>query len=267
MAVENVTNNANASSFYSNTLANTAQTNSTSSTTDKSNETESTNTTSTTNSKDSSRINKNSVLDKDAFLKLLLIEMQNQDPTDPMDTDKMLTQTSQLAALEMQQNTNDTMQKMVETMKQLSDSMISSGNMAVVNAIGRMATITDTTFRLENSTQIISVRMYLPKATGDGGATFEVVDSKGNTVRKIQVGKDQLKQGVNIIGWDGRDDDGVFVGSGNYSMKVSYLDADGGTSTSSYGSYLIESVKFVDGVGKLIIGGKEVTFDQIAQIS
>lgn len=228
-----------------------------------------TNTSSTTNSTSSTSstsTNKNSTLDKDAFLKLLLIEMQNQDPTDPMDTDKMLTQTSQLAALEMQQNTNDTMQKMVETMELLSESMISSGNMAVINALGKMATITDTTFKLENSNQTISVRMYLPKETKDG-ATFNVLDSKGNVVREIKVSKDELKQGVNIIGWDGRDNDGVFVGSGNYSMRVSYADIDGGTSTSSYGSYPIESVKFKDGVGILVIGGKEVTFDQISQIS
>lgn len=225
-----------------------------------------TNVTNSTNSTSSTSTNKNSTLDKDAFLKLLLIEMQNQDPTDPMDTDKMLTQTSQLAALEMQQNTNDTMQKMVETMEQLSESLISSGNMSVINAIGKMATITDTTFKLENSTQTISVRMYLPKETKDG-ATFNVMDSKGNVVREIKVDKDSLKQGVNIIGWDGRDNNGVFVGAGNYTMKVTYTDIDGGSSSSSYGSYPIESVKFVNGVGKLIIGGKEVTFDQISQIS
>lgn len=225
-----------------------------------------TNVTNSTNSTSSTSTNKNSTLDKDAFLKLLLIEMQNQDPTDPMDTDKMLTQTSQLAALEMQQNTNDTMQKMVETMEQLSESLISSGNMSIINAIGKMATITDTTFKLENSTQTISVRMYLPKETKDG-ATFKVMDSKGNVVREIKVDKDSLKQGVNIIGWDGRDNNGVFVGAGNYTMKVTYTDIDGGSSSSSYGSYPIESVKFVDGVGKLIIGGKEVTFDQISQIS
>ena len=225
-----------------------------------------TNVTNSTNSTSSTSTNKNSTLDKDAFLKLLLIEMQNQDPTDPMDTDKMLTQTSQLAALEMQQNTNDTMQKMVETMEQLSESLISSGNMSVINAIGKMATITDTTFKLENSTQTISVRMYLPKETKDG-ATFKVMDSKGNVVREIKVDKDSLKQGVNIIGWDGRDNNGVFVGAGNYTMKVTYTDIDGGSSSSSYGSYPIESVKFVNGVGKLIIGGKEVTFDQISQIS
>lgn len=228
-----------------------------------------TTTTNTTNSTttNSTATNVNSVLDKDAFLKLLLIEMQNQDPTDPMDTDKMLTQTSQLAALEMQQNTNETMQKMVETMQQLSDSMLSNGNMAIVGALGKMATITDTTFRLDNSTQAISVRMYLPKATGDGGATFQILNTKGDVLRNIKVEKADLKQGVNIIGWDGRDDNGVFVGSGNYTMKVSYLDSDGGTTTSNYGSYPIESVKFKDGVGILVIGGREVKFDEVSQIS
>lgn len=208
----------------------------------------------------------NSVLDKDAFLQLLLVEMQNQDPTDPMDTDKMLTQTAQLSSLEMQQNTNETMEKMVETMEILASAMTSSTNMSVINAIGKMATITDTTFALENSTQTITARMYLPAETKDG-ATFQVLDSKGNVVRSIKVEKDKLTQGVNIIGWDGRNDNGVYAGAGNYTMKTSYTNADGGTSTSQYGSYLVESVKMVDGEAKLVIGGKEVSFSEISQFS
>lgn len=214
----------------------------------------------------SSTTGANSVLDKDAFLQLLLVEMQNQDPTDPMDTDKMLTQTAQLSSLEMQQNTNETMEKMVETMELLTNSMIASTNMSIINAIGKMATISDTTFKLENSTQTITARMYLPTETKDG-ATFQILDSSGNVVRSIKVDKDSLSQGVNIIGWDGRNDNGVYAGAGNYTMKTSYTNADGGTSTSQYGSYLVESVKIVDGEAKLIIGGKEISFSEISQFS
>lgn len=214
----------------------------------------------------SSTTGANSVLDKDAFLQLLLVEMQNQDPTDPMDTDKMLTQTAQLSSLEMQQNTNETMEKMVETMELLTNSMIASTNMSIINAIGKMATISDTTFKLENSTQTITARMYLPTETKDG-ATFQILDSNGNVVRSIKVDKDSLSQGVNIIGWDGRNDNGVYAGAGNYTMKTSYTNADGGTSTSQYGSYLVESVKIVDGEAKLIIGGKEISFSEISQFS
>ncbi len=259
------TDNTYYNSINTATTANSG-TNSSNNTNSTTNSTNNTSNATNSTSQTSSTSKGNSTLDKDAFLKLLLIEMQNQDPTDPMDTDKMLTQTSQLAALEMQQNTNDTMQQMVKTMELLSQSMISSGNMAVINALGKMATITDTTFPLENDKSVVSARMYLPKETKDG-ATFQVMDSKGNVVRNIKVAKEELKQGVNIIGWDGRNQDGIFVGAGNYTMKVSYTNIDGGTSTSSYGSYPIESVKFKDGVGILVIGGKEVKFDDIAQIS
>ena len=222
--------------------------------------------TSSTENSSASSVASNAMLDKDAFLKLLLIEMQHQDPTDPMDSDKMLTQTSQLAALEMQQNTNTTMEKMVETMTQLSDAMLSSGNLSVLNAIGRTAVITESTFKLTSATEKVSAKMYLPKETKDG-ATFQVLNASGDVVRSIKVAKDDLKAGTNTIDWDGRDDNGNYVGTGNYTMKVSYADVDGGTSTSAYGAYPIESIQFKDGVSYAQIAGQYVKFDQIAEIS
>lgn len=228
--------------------------------------TDTTSTSSTSSINSSTSTASNTVLDKDAFLKLLLVEMQHQDPTDPMDSDKMLTQTSQLAALEMQQNTNTTMEKMVETMEVLSSVMLSSGQLSVLSAIGRTATIGETTFPITSSGESIDVRMYLPKETKDG-ATFQVLDSNGNVVRNIKVEKDDLLLGTNIIKWSGTDDDGNYVGAGNYTMKVSYTDIDGGTTTSSFGSYPIESIRFKDGVPEAQLAGKYVTFDQISEIS
>lgn len=225
-----------------------------------------TGTTTNTTTNNSSGLNANSVLDKDAFLRLLLIEMQHQDPTEPMDSDKMLTQTSQLAALEMQQNTNTTMEKMVETMNILSDAMLSSGSLTVLSAIGRTAVITDNTFQLNSASDSITAKMYLKDETKDG-ATFQVLDSSGNVVRSIKVDKDKLKAGTNEITWDGKDDSGKFVGAGKYTMKTTYTNADGGTSSSAYGAYPIESIKFIDGVANAQIAGQYVTFDKINEIS
>jgi flagellar basal-body rod modification protein FlgD len=42
-----------------------------------------------------------SILSKDDFMTLLLVELQHQDPTEPMDSEKILSQTSQLATLEL----------------------------------------------------------------------------------------------------------------------------------------------------------------------
>lgn len=208
----------------------------------------------------------NAILGKDDFLKLLLIEMQHQDPTDPMDTDKMLTQTSQLAALEMQQNTNTAMQNMVDTMITLSEVMLAGQNLSALNALGKMAIIEDNYVPMGDSAENIDITMYLPKDTKDG-ATFQVFDANGNVVKNIKIGKDELKQGVNTITWDGTDDEGNFVGKGNYTVRASYTDVDGGTSTSSFGAYPIESIKFKEGIPYAVLAGKEIKFDLIAQIT
>lgn len=208
----------------------------------------------------------NAILGKDDFLKLLLIEMQHQDPTDPMDTDKMLTQTSQLAALEMQQNTNTAMQNMVDTMITLSEVMLAGQNLSALNALGKMAIIEDNYVPMGDSAESVDITMYLPKDTKDG-ATFQVFDANGNVVKNIKIGKDELKQGVNTITWDGTDDEGNFVGKGNYTVRASYTDVDGGTSTSSFGAYPIESIKFKEGIPYAVLAGKEIKFDLIAQIT
>lgn len=210
--------------------------------------------------------NPGATLDKDAFLKLLLIELQHQDPTDPMDSDKMLTQTSQLSALEMQQNTNTTMQKMVETMSQLSTVMVSNANMALLGAIGKMAVVSENVIPLQEGDKSISFDMYLPKASTESGLTLTILDSSGRVVREIKVDGRQAA-GTQKFVWDGLDNEGKFAGAGNYSIKTSYKDADGGTSSSSFGAYPIESVKFIDGVANAKLAGKYVTFDKILEIS
>ena len=53
--------------------------------------------------------NPKSKLDKDAFMKLFLKELEMQDPTDPMDTDKMLEQTAYLSTMEMNNNMQTTL--------------------------------------------------------------------------------------------------------------------------------------------------------------
>ena len=158
--------------------------------------------------------NPNATLDKDAFLKLLLIELQHQDPTDPMDSDKMLTQTSQLSALEMQQNTNTTMQKMVETMQKLSDSFSTSMSTSALGAIGKMATVSDNKIKLTGADELIALKMYLPEDSDENGVTLEIYDSNNKLVFSEKSDAKSISQGLFTMEWPGRNNDGVYAGDG-----------------------------------------------------
>lgn len=206
-------------------------------------------------------------LDKDAFLKLLLVELEHQDPTDPMDTDKMLTQTSQLSALEMQQNTNTTMQKMVETMQLLSNSMSTGMSISAVSAIGKMATISDNTIKLTGSDTSLNLKMYLPEASDENGVSLEVYNEKGDLVSSTKSEAREIPQGFWSIPWDGRDSAGVYVGNGTYTAKLVYNNKNGEKIETNYGTYPIQGVRFKDGQAIANLGGQEISFDKISEIS
>ncbi|HEO8741059.1 TPA: flagellar basal body rod modification protein [Campylobacter upsaliensis] len=212
--------------------------------------------------------NPGAVLDKDAFLKLLLIEMQHQDPTDPMDSDKMLTQTSQLAALEMQQNTNNTMQQMVAQMEKLSNAMGTSQSIGALGAIGKMATIADNKIKLTGPDEIIALKMYLPEASNKDGITLEVYDKDNKLVytEKASEGK-EVSAGHFTMEWPGRNNDGVYAGDGEYTVKIVYNNQQGEKITASYGTYPIEGVVFKEGVAYAKMAGQEVPFDALGEIT
>ncbi|EKQ8175226.1 flagellar basal body rod modification protein [Campylobacter coli] len=211
--------------------------------------------------------NPNATLDKDAFLKLLLIELQHQDPTDPMDSDKMLTQTSQLSALEMQQNTNTTMQKMVETMQKLSHSFSTSMSTSALGAIGKMATVSDNKIKLTGANELIALKMYLPEDSDENGVTLEIYDSNNKLVFSEKSDAKSISQGLFTMEWPGRNNDGVYAGDGEYTVKMVYNNKNGEKITANYGTYPIEGVVFKDGVAYAKMAGQEVPFDAIQEIT
>ncbi|ECR3478729.1 flagellar basal body rod modification protein [Campylobacter coli] len=211
--------------------------------------------------------NPNATLDKDAFLKLLLIELQHQDPTDPMDSDKMLTQTSQLSALEMQQNTNTTMQKMVETMQKLSDSFSTSMSTSALGAIGKMATVSDNKIKLTGADELIALKMYLPEDSDENGVALEIYDRNNKLVFSEKSDAKSISQGLFTMEWPGRNNDGVYAGDGEYTVKMVYNNKNGEKITANYGTYPIEGVVFKDGVAYAKMAGQEVPFDAIQEIT
>ncbi|EOJ1398204.1 flagellar basal body rod modification protein, partial [Campylobacter jejuni] len=181
--------------------------------------------------------------------------------------DKMLTQTSQLSALEMQQNTNTTMQKMVETMQKLSNSFSTSMSTSALGAIGKMATVSDNKIKLTGADELIALKMYLPEDSDENGVTLEIYDSNNKLVFSEKSDAKSISQGLFTMEWPGRNNDGVYAGDGEYTVKMVYNNKNGEKITANYGTYPIEGIVFKDGQAIAKMAGKEVPFDQIKEIT
>lgn len=58
------------------------------------------------------------ILGKDDFLKILMTQLQNQDPSNPMEDKEFIAQMAQFSTLEQMTNMNSTIQEFVESQKQ-----------------------------------------------------------------------------------------------------------------------------------------------------
>ena len=68
-------------------------------------------------------------LDRDAFLQLLVLQLKNQDPTEPMDNNEMIAQLAQFSALEASTNLNTNFETFNEEFE------VFAGNMDQLNFI------------------------------------------------------------------------------------------------------------------------------------
>ena len=193
-------------------------------------------------------------LGKDDFMTLLLVEMQHQDPTEPMDSEKILSQTSQLATLESAENTNN-------TLDDLAKSLGSSQQFSTIAAIGKTADLgSDSILHEKNSGSTFEV--YFPDAISQG--SVEVTDSNGQVVQTIDVGTNP--SGVYQFTWDGTDLSGNYADSGTYHINASYVNDNGETKSTRLGAYPIESVRFDNGKSLVKLGSTYVALDQVKEV-
>ncbi len=199
--------------------------------------------------------NPNSVLDKDSFMKLLLVELQYQDPTEPMDSEKILSQTSQLATLESANNTNKAMEELVNRLNKNMD-------MGSLAAIGKMASLGSNAVTLPKSGPA-KFEIYFQEEIKTGKMT--ITDKNGVIVREIDLDGQAGKSGVLAFEWDGFNDSGEQLPAGYYSVKSEYLDADNKQQETQFGIYPVESVRYEDGKPLMKLGSSYVPMEYIKE--
>jgi flagellar basal-body rod modification protein FlgD len=199
-----------------------------------------------------------STLGKDSFLKLLVTQMQNQNPLDPQDNSEFVAQLAQFSSLETMQNLSTSVDA-IGGMYQSSQALQASSLVGSSVIVDVGSTTVDTTAGLTGT-------VIVP-----GAATMssvKVYDADGNIVRTIDTGE-QTKANNLKFTWDGMDESGNVLPSGSYSFKAdATID---GTST-SLATYLPATVNSVTmgtastGMTLNLADGTSILMDKVKQI-
>ncbi len=200
-------------------------------------------------------------LGRDEFLKLLTIQLKEQNPLQPTDNKEFAAQLAQFSQLEQLSDIRSALEQQIQTNLLLSQSIT---NVSAASLIGK------------------SVKAYSNKIDFDGtnGAkigytlsadarqvTVEIRDSKGNLVRTLEP-KIERKQGDNTLTWDGTNNDGTFLPSGDYTFTVKAKGKDDITlEADPYTFGTVESVRFKADGAAVVINGREVALGDITDIT
>lgn len=210
---------------------------------------------SATTTTSSSTTNPNGVLGKDDFLKLLLLELKYQDPTAPMDSEKILAQTSQLATLESSENTN-------KALTALAASLTSSMQYSGIAAIGKIADTGSNAITLDDGSNT-DFQLYFPSDVT--GGNVNIMDVNGKVLRTMQIGA--TNAGTAQYSWDGTDNTGAHLKAGTYYAESTYTKMDGTSGITRVGLYPIDSIKFENGKTYAKLGSAYVDFSTIKEIT
>jgi len=198
--------------------------------------------------------NPKGILGKDDFLKLLLTELQYQDPTAPTDTEKILSQTSQLATLESTDKTNQALENLAATLG-------GTQQFSTIAAIGKMADLGSSSIIHEKNSNS-SFELYFPEDVTSG--TIDIEDEAGNTVATIAL--EAQGSGVQQFAWDGLDASGNAAEDGIYSITANYTNPEGSKLQTQLGKYPIESVRFDNGNTLVKVGSNYVPLENIREV-
>lgn len=150
---------------------------------------------------------------KEDFLKLLVAQLQNQDPLSPDDPTAFTAQLAQFSSLEQLTTLNESMDKLVS-------SNTSSDNLSTLSTIGKDVAYTGSSFNYSGEPIQLGYKL-----DGQASEVTLALQQNGVTVATLQ-GKD-LTAGNHYMVWNGLTKDGVNAPSGNYKIVLQAKAADG----------------------------------------
>lgn len=202
---------------------------------------------------------------RESFLTLLITQLQNQDPLNPMENAEM---TSQLAQI----NTVSGIEELNSTLEGITSQMDANQALQASGLIGKGVMVPGRHILLEQDsdgnayTTPFGIELSEPAKS----VKATIVGEGGQVIRRYDLGS--VKAGVQSFEWDGKNDQGETADSGRYTVQLEASDTEGDQieAATALQYAVVNRVTPNDGNGsvRLDLGAihGQVTLDQVKQI-
>ncbi len=186
------------------------------------------------------------------FLNLLTTQLQNQDPTNPMDASQFTQQLVEYSQVEQQINTN-------ATLSTIANSLSVSNATSMLSYVGQTVTADGSQTTLSNGNAQWSFSL-----DRNASATINVLNSAGNVVY-TQTGS--YPSGTSTFQWNGTGTGGVTEPAGTYKISVTGQDSAGNAATVSTDvTGQVTGVDFSSGQPYLNVNGSKVSVWSVTSV-
>lgn len=141
------------------------------------------------------------------FMTLLVTQMRNQDPLNPMDNAQVTSQMAQLSTVTGIDKLNSTVETMIANLQ-------SGQSYQATNMIGHHVFYDGNIVRNNGTGGMLGIDL----PNGADKVVISITDGAGSTIRTINMGANQ--PGTATLSWDGTDDKGMMTPNGSYKFNV-----------------------------------------------
>ncbi|MBT7619248.1 MAG: hypothetical protein HN590_18375 [Calditrichaeota bacterium] len=198
-------------------------------------------------------------MDKSDFMKLLLAQLSNQDPTSPLENQDFAAQLAQFSSLEQLSSIDGNIKQGIEIDLILTQAI---NNTLAATVIGKDVTAVGDTVSF-NSDDSADIPFRLSRFAENVEVT--ITDSAGNVVNTLKA--KSLGKGDQSLEWDGKNEHGETVPEDSYHFSVKATSASGeNIPTMSLIRGPVSAVRYDNGMAVLVIGEHEVSFSSVLEI-
>ena len=199
------------------------------------------------------------ILGKDDFLKLLITQLNYQDPLNPMKGTEFSAQLAQFSSVEQLQNIHQELKNSIDANYLLTTSI---NNTLAATVIGKTVKATGNQIYLGESGE---ATLHYDLSSKAKKVTIEILDENDQVKRTITL--DNVGKGEQSYTWDGKDNAGIALGQGTYHFRVKASDEEGNpVSVQTYMVGTITGVCYGYNGAELLVGDLTLAMSDVYEI-